>query len=338
MRHLMAVPQVRPHDLSGLSMQAAVTRIGNYYTGLQGDQRSPDLEAIEFYTYSHMVAVIRAKFGTDVPLPTWASDVVARYVTIVATQSQRMYAYLMMIVTREARHAAGGPTVQENLKTLGHSAEIREFLTNLPADEITSATTICSSWVVGASLRAYVCALIDAFETDAWSEGYGGKAWAAVAKCLLDMLEGRSSLELMLDSAYSLAHNNGPIFNKGMLYTKYSDRFQRVLDIQRSGQMPEALIGGEFDSILSMNLKTKQQELSEHLRPDLDRLGAEFPDAFGPAVDWHKVVELGALGSYGEEIQKSPKVVKFNGFPAEHVGDLYVMPGQKVAVFKRKVA
>ena len=57
------------------------------------------------------------------------------------------------------------------------------------------------------------------------------------------MLTGTTSMEMLVDTGYTLAHNGGPIFNKGMMYTHYDSHFLTILDLQRAGQMLDLLTG-----------------------------------------------------------------------------------------------
>ena len=59
--------------------------------------------------------------------------------------------------------------------------------------------------------------------------------------CLVRFVSGEFSAEMMLDTVWTLAHNGGPIFNKGQFYACTANAL-RILDVQRSGQIPEAVL------------------------------------------------------------------------------------------------
>ena len=75
-----------------------------------------------------------------------------------------------------------------------------------------------------------------------WAGGYGGKKWGVVTDCLVRFVKGEFSAEMMMDTVWTLSHNSGPIFNKGQFYGMYGHNLYRILDVQRSGQVPEAVL------------------------------------------------------------------------------------------------
>jgi len=47
-----------------------------------------------------------------------------------------------------------------------------------------------------------------------WRRGFGGDAWASIARTLLAHLNGQLSPRLFVDQCFDLEHNNGCVFNK----------------------------------------------------------------------------------------------------------------------------
>jgi hypothetical protein len=153
---------------------------------------------------------------------------------------------------------------------------------------------------------------------------------------------------MMLDTVWTLAHNGGPIFNKGYLYKCYSHTIIRILDVQRSGQIPSAVLSdGPIGHFVQPGLKAHMQQLM-----------ARFPDKIASYVDWMVVEALGSVNHYSSEKQLQQQ--KFGLSPAakaaqeaaeakakeaaekaaqalieEQKSNFYVMPGLKVKIIKR---
>ena len=104
------------------------------------------------------------------------------------------------------------------------------------------------------------------------------------------MVVGETSIEIMNDTAWTLAHNNGPMFNKGMLYNTYTSTIYKILDVQRAGMIPqliaEGTLGSHADSAVSQAFEAVK---------------AVFPESVTGYVDWFKVEALGSLHQYPTE-------------------------------------
>jgi hypothetical protein len=165
---------------------------------------------------------------------------------------------------------------------------------------------------------------------------YGGDPWSNIAKCLWMAMAGKTSLEMMVDTSYTLAHNTCSMFNKPLLYqfggADHSNLTQ-ILDVQRSGQIPEMVLDPKHWAGVDLSTLV--------CTPIIKQVKLEVPGAFGDYVDWIKVEALGAVQSYGPQKQHQAKahpvatVVKFNGKPATVVGSYTVWPGQTLPVVKR---
>jgi hypothetical protein len=151
----------------------------------------------------------------------------------------------------------------------------------------------------------------------------------------VSFLTGKTSLEALVDTGYTLAHNTSPIFNKGMMYNTYDHHLITVLDVQRSGQMPELLIDPDFSTFKDAGLESL-----------IKMVWSQYPDKFRGYVDWFKVEELGAVGKYSQykEAQKKkhpvgPPVQKptvKGGVQWKKVGDWDVWPGVSVPQYERE--
>jgi len=265
----------------------------------------PELDAVIFYMMNHAMSLVRqrvhplARLGDYLPL-------VEEYHRQLAIRSTRMFMYLVLICTRESRHDKSSGTnwyggypmsflkLHKSIKGNGSDAAAMEFLNNPPAG----------------TLGNYTRFLVDAFYKGSYSGGYGGKAWGEVAKVLHGFVTGTLSAEMMLDTAFTLCHNNGPIFNKGMFYSGYSKEIYRILDVQRSGQIPQLVA---------------DQATPWHSNAQVAALYKKCLSLLGPAfsgyVDWYLVEELGSMHSYPNE---KTMQVSNHGYPSAFKAKLEV--------------
>lgn len=293
-------------------------------------QASPERDALDFYCANHLMGLVKASHTQHEQLSGWALEVANVYQAVIERQGTRMLNYMVLITTRESRHlktyqdnqgfwgpfkkkfGTGCEKFHASIKGAGSQGAADAFLASPPASE----------------LGNYLSSLVYIFNEGSFGGGYGGKPWGMIARTLEQALLGQTSVEVMLDTAYTLAHNNGPMFNKGMLYEHYGNELYRILDVQRSGQIPELILGG--------TLGTKP---SKDVRQALQSLMDAKPNAFASEVDWQQVKDLGALKDYSKEIAaqaaKKPKLTKSGH---QIVGQLYILPGKAASIFTRKSA
>ena len=148
------------------------------------------------------------------------------------------------------------------------------------------------------------------FNRGKYGGGFGGKAWAEVAEVLRRVVHGEISYEMMIDQAFNSAHNNGPIFNKGMCFNQYTPKFIPILDVQRSGQIPH---------LFAEKLKYGTDHMG-NLSPTMIEEFATFhalwlPELETDYVDWYKVEALGAVKHYPSE---KAYQLKTYGVDSEH--------------------
>jgi hypothetical protein len=149
----------------------------------------------------------------------------------------------------------------------------------------------------------YTSFLSDIFFQGKYSGGYGGPAWGAVANVLRDFVHGKITAEMMMDTSFTLCHNNGPIFNKGMLFGTYGSDIYKILDVQRSGQIPQLVAENQA-------LVCKDSKIKEVWNECFSILGDEFTGY----VDWFLVEELGALKTYPDQ---KAKQIAAHGYPSK---------------------
>lgn len=273
-------------DVSHVPVASVTKKLGVYMDG-NTVQPSPESEALWFYALNQGLAYVRRDKELYEPLGEF-HGFVERYYDILSPKAVRAFYYLLLICSREARHLKHTEGLEKQIikkfgstawkwtsATMGES-DVKSKLVNSPPD---------------LSLGYYVGALRHVFYHGKWSSGYGGPAWGEVTDCLCRFVHGETSPELMMDTVWTLAHNNGPIFNKGMLYQAYSSTIYKILDVQASGQI--------LEMILSKGLPVKYDE--SDLVVTAEFLKSKFSADVGNHVDWFAVEALGSKQSYPVE-------------------------------------
>ena len=311
---------------------------------------SPDVRALEFYACNHYYSRLTGLFTRNEKMPEWAVKLASTYHDVLVEQGERLMHYLLCIIVREARHAPTlSSSVQNGLKNVGGNV-LLDFIVLIRGKSEMGAINNMLKNPPDLGAGRFVRGIEYLFD-HGWGSGvggsFGGKPWGCISRCLGDFLTGKTSLEMMVDTAYTLAHNNGPMFNKGMMYKQYSTAFKTILDVQRSGQIPELVKykgDHQFMSSISLAGLTAITDLAyEHL-----------PGDFGTYVDWYKVEECGSLVKYPEykkmQDKKYPKkpvapqATLFMGKKAIEVGTFEVsydeneMEAETVKVFERITA
>jgi len=313
-------------DLSIVSTSVVAKNCRDYKISLGGNKSSPDRAAVEFYCLNHMMSILQKKFGRNELLPEWAHNTCLNFETMISDQVRRMFYYMLLICTRESRHLRrdnkGKKCLDEVIEKFGMPCKLfNDSLFNLGSEE---AADKFMDNPPPTTLGQYVWSLEYIFRHGSFSSSFGGKPWAEIALTLAKFVSGQISLEVMIDTAYTLAHNNGPMFNKGMMYLNYTSKFIEILDIQRAGQIPNLVLSGEMMQSTA-NLKGLVQTFSEHV-----------PGEFTDKVDYEQVQKLGAVGDYSMKIEKKKAkhaVPDDPGYKA--VSQFAYWPGESTTVYKR---
>lgn len=314
-------PWFKPLDRSSVSLPSVVKSLNEYmnwkspypdgyglvagtgsYGKHEGISGSPEVDALVFYMLNHAVSVITQKTHPYASL--WKlGPVVELYREQLAIRSTRMFFYLLLICTRESRHAKNSHSdpVMQGLSSK-YGSDILDFWNSIKGSGSSGAADKLMKYPPDVLLGNYVRFIQELFYKGSFSGGYGGKAWGKVTDCLVDYVTGKFSAEMMMDTAFTLCHNNGPIFNKGMLFDTYSHEIYKILDVQRSGQIPVMIAN---------------KETSFHNNPVVSSLMSVvrkvLPDIFEGWVDWYKVESLGSLKKYPQ--QKADQL-KLHGAPS----------------------
>lgn len=269
----------------------------------------PEADALQFYFMNHAVAVASKKVHPYESLGE-LQEVFDTYNKVMAEQTRRMFYYLLTICTRESRHnsAESLSSFWVNAKAQ-YGTEVVAFFNQIKGKSSMSAADEFCDEPPMLSLGQYTDYLVDAFYKGKYSSSFGGKAWGAIADVLTKFVHGDYSAEMMLDTAYTLCHNNGPIFNKGMFYEHYSSEIYKILDVQRSGQIPQLINDSGTGKAMDKTVYPLFVRMRELLGDDL------FSGT--PYVDWFKVEAMGALKTY--TIEKDKQVKKY-GPVVENVG------------------
>lgn len=280
-------------DLSEASLQHVMQKYTHLRTDLQANDGSieakPETDALWFYVQQHALSLAERNLDADEPMGDYGKYV-EQYHKMGQRKVMRMFYYLLLITTRESRHAKSGVGKTNLYKKYPN---IVEFHKNYVQDS--SAESAIQALIDNApdiTLGEYTNFLVNAFTLPGYSGGYGGKAWAKIARPLNDFVQGKISAEILMDTAWTLEHNNGQIFNKGMLYHNGSSAvLHKILDVQRSGQVPQ-LIAHHYS------------ELNKYIPSELQQYVVDFTriDAgFGGRVDWHQVKDIHGNAKYHSE-------------------------------------
>lgn len=349
-------PGVLRLDKSHIPVPVAVGRVNDFLANttvhiggyVETPQSHPERDALVFYLMNHAVSLIRRKHH---PLESVCQDTLNfldMYHDILALKSARMFYYLLLICTRESRHvidSAHSPLFMKFVNTMKQGTGCVEFHSTIRGHSSMGAAGVFQNNPPKVMLGPYTNFMYEVFMQGKFKSGFGGPAWGAVALVLRDFVSGTISAEIMMDTAFTLCHNNGPIFNKGMLFTAYTKHIYEILDVQRSGQIPQMVRGGETPHYQHGEI-SKAYKAASHL------LGADLTPL--PYVDWFMVEELGALHDVSQQQQKQ----KANhGLPKNHAafinaqkfkqqaeeqkekeaqaGVLFVTPSVKLKKFKK---
>ncbi len=234
-------------DLRAVPMQAVQAGFSEMYhdgdSEIMGQAPPPDTDALWFYLQNHVYALIQKKTSSnDTPLSQEDTGLVLEYFEQGMVAAVRMMYYMLMICTREARHGSfvghvasyledNCPVMAEFLETLCHGGS--------------ESTLMHWDFPKDFPLAFYVRAIEFFYFYGDWSSSFGGKMWGSVNYVWRQFVEGQISAEQLLDTGFTLAHNTGPIFNKGHFYSNQTSSFAHILDVQHAGYIPNYVYAGQ---------------------------------------------------------------------------------------------
>jgi len=290
LRYHMSRSLFRVHDLSKLYFPEVMKTAAPF---TDANTISPLDCAMEFYLGNHCMSLVRQQYGEDEPLPEEVLDLVDDYVSHNSVSAYKMFCYLLYITIREARHVKSSSSLFMELSEK-FGGKISDFFHDIRGTSYSHVWAELRSNPPDAAFGDVVGATAYIFEHGGFSSGYGGKAWWSITKCLQGFVEGSYSAEIMLDTSFTLCHNNGPIFNKGKVFDNVAtEKLMMLLDVQRAGQVPQYVWNEAYhDSKARAILNMSMVALGENkVLPTKE-------------VDWVLVDEYGE-GNYGYQIMKS---------------------------------
>ena len=289
-------------DMSETPLKDVVAAMDAFMSADKAKDTCPESEALWFYGLNHGMSLIQAKRAPLEPLEGFELQFVEAYHDKISVKAVRAFYYLLWICNREARHnhslTKDLPKMEKEFgpecagffaSIVGGEDKIAKMLIANPPDCTVGTFVKCLAW------QFYKCK---------WGSNYGGKAWGNVTDCLVAFVHGNASAEVMMDTVWTLSHNTTNIFNKGHFYKCHTHSILRVLDVQRSGQIPQGVLHDP----------TLIKFADPILRHWMKALSDKFPGKIGGYVDWHVVEALGAVGSYHAE---KAQQTKLHGMTAE---------------------
>lgn len=283
-------PFVVKRDLTKVPLKETISQLNDFMKADQSSSQTPETDALNFYLLNHAFSVLRMKYNAFEPVNGDHKVADEYFSKKVAVATARAFYYLLLICTRESRHVHKTNNFHDKLKAK-YGTKIHDFNREINGSGSNSAAMAVRNSPPDVELGQYTDSLVFTFYKGIFGGGYGGPKWGKVADCLNDFVWGRTSAEMMMDSVWTLCHNNGPIFNKGMLYGHYSSELVTILDVQRAGQIPN-LINDHRNGIKYVSAIQK-----EHI-DTYERLLEYLPEELDGYTDWGLIEALGSNHKY----------------------------------------
>ena len=215
--------------------------IGSFLSGyeqvLACPMEQPAETAFRFYMGNHFIQELEKQYDLDEQLPAAVVGLLDEHYYQTTLDAARMFYYIVHICIRESRHARiDNCDADEVYRRYEEISEAHAGIIGSPGEH--AASRFLDNLSRNVKLLEVMKFLHSMFVRTEWEESYGGGAWGDVAQPVIELLEDTINLEILLDTGYTLAHNGGPIFNKGEFYFNYSSKFKKILDLQRAGMLP----------------------------------------------------------------------------------------------------
>lgn len=234
---IKARPVFQKRDLSSAPVSEVAKKMAQF-ASKHGTAENVEQCATLFYLSSHGFHCLEASVTPTEELTPLKAALAEQHVQRMNMMGLRMFYYILVISAEEmqfgeARNAGLFDFVESNTSA-GAAKWLKGVMQRESGRDFFKKTD-------GLTLGECIHALEMGFRFARWSPGFGGLPWAQIAETAGEVIRGSNSLELMVDKAFTLCHNNGAIFNKGHYYSHYSQQFYQLLDIQASGQIPGAI-------------------------------------------------------------------------------------------------
>lgn len=314
----MSRPLVQHRDLRDVRCQAIAPVMREFIGVFDSKNATPETEALTFYGLNHAVGLIAQEYAPFQPLPEEKLKLVEAYFEASSRIAVRSAYYLILICLREARHtpSAHNGTFQSKLIHECGSKVAADWLIKMHKQPSYNVANKFMDNPPDCTIGELMKASAYCFYSGGFSGAFGGPAWGAINDVLNRYLSGEFTGEMMLDTIWTLSHNTGPIYNKGMLYDTYGSHLKNLLDVQRAGLIPTAILEG---SIISKPFVTP--ELYEQMK-SLKQL---YPEAITDYVDWYVVEALGAVNHCGAF--QAQQVAKYG--PSPYASEMENLKKQK---------
>jgi hypothetical protein len=308
-------PLIMKRDLSEVPIQAVAASVRQFYQKF-GEHIAPETEAIMFYLANHAMKELAFRFDPLEPLPEWAVGVCDEYHRASAQIAARAFYYMLLITAREARHNSMKSQVEwkKKIEQQFGKGPMMALLHYPDHNSVNTVTQVFDEYANGAKLGDICRSIVYTHDEGSLHGGYGGPKWGNVSDCMTAFVTGQYSAEMMLDTVWTLVHNGGPIFNKGMLYDSYNDEaLQQVLDIQRAGQIPRLVLAPHGNNLVAAEKYVKAGAKNFALA-FIENMG-ETADFKKEPVDFKQVQDLGAIGYYGHLLKNVAQMPKASPKP-----------------------
>lgn len=273
----------RPLDFSLTPMASVQAAVNKNHPKFKDDIQTPQAFIAEFYIQQHARSLV--SINKD---ESKCAEFLNDYAQDIASKATRLFTYMMFIVSRESRHAgylshasnANEETIDlvKNLSGSGSDGSVERFK-NFKFNTLNVGT--------------YLKDLEEVFRKCSFSGGYGGDPWGDIALCLYRFVKGELNAETFIDQSCTLAHNNGPMFNKGMVFgSQETEIIETLLDIQAAGKIPQAyacFIANTSPKPLNFGWTGKVAKVYDFL------MGHYFEDV-SDLIDWNSIYKIAKFG------------------------------------------
>lgn len=344
LKYFESLPQFRP-IYWGSATTESIRKTGLATVDESSQDILPTPLAFEFYLLNHIVSDLKTKYAPLEYFDPVDEIIFNTYAQMVSDYGTILVKYLLLICIREARHERG-----HKLKTVNITAdtpilnfEVFNTLCELLYTSGSNSHTVIKNFILkdGIKLTDLATFLEVVFTKGDFQKHYGGKAWGKIAGALRMFIHGEISLEMLVDTSFTLAHNTSAIFNKGYYFRNDMSLLLKVLDLQRAGELINAFNEyhnaktDDFGIMVSTN--SSIFPISERLtffKNAVFRHAMVFPDASSNKINWQKVIDLGAVGNYAKELAKppAPVVPASNGGNVAAVGNIFNPKGADINI------
>lgn len=321
---------LRNEALGSTDLSLVVAGMNTYFDTKPG-MVSVEESAMRFYLLNHFWAEICQTYGPHEILPEGVNLLVDTYVSNAMAAGQRLMYYVMLACTRESRHLYKGSVP-------GLDPEYAKFRDSLPSSS-TAAANYLKTNPLSMPIGEYMRQVSMVFHKGGFNSGFGGAKWGAISDALVRYLHGETSLEGFIDTAWTLEHNGGCMFNKQMLYNQNTSFIGTILDVQRSGQIPHLVRemgkGVTFSAAgVTASALSEMQQLLTVFLSFFQGFSCEY-------VDWFLVEKNGGTGYQHYKVQQEQKYGPSKTTQVEkqeEASKFYVADDEYAIIYKREAA